>query len=99
MEGKHDLFVESIQQFIEENALEEDAHEMLTVMEYVEQNRMRDEVAHQNFLSKKQVLELKNEMNKKSEFIFKLKGKNYELWKPAKMKLSKHMKEVLEKTT
>ena len=58
---------------------------------------MRDEVAHQNFLSKKQVLELKNDMNKKSEFIFKLKGKNYEVWKPAKIKLTKDMKEVLEK--
>ena len=38
-------------------------------------------------------------MNEKSEFIFKLKGKNYELWRPQKIQFSKGMKETLEKTT
>lgn len=72
---------------------------MLSIPEFIEQNRMRDIVAHENFLCKKQVVSLKNEMNEKSAFIFKLKGKNYELWKPQKMQFSKGMKETLEKTT
>ena len=57
---------------------------------------MRDQVAHENFLCKKQVHELKMDMNEKSEFIFKLKGKNYELWKPQKLKISKETKDALE---
>lgn len=60
---------------------------------------MRDAVAHANFLSKKNIVELKNDMNEKSEFIFKLKGKNYDLWRPEKIKFNATMKEALEKTT
>ena len=59
---------------------------------------MRDAVAHANFLSKKNIVELKNEMNEKSEFIFKLKGRNYNLWQPEKLRMNSTMKEVLEKT-
>ena len=59
---------------------------------------MRDAVAHANFLSKKNIVELKNEMNEKSEFIFKLKGTKYDLWKPERLKMNNTMKEVLEKT-
>lgn len=62
---------------------------MLNVLDYIAQNRMRDAVAHQNFLSKQQVMELKDEMNLKSEYIFKLKGKNYDIWKPSRMAMSK----------
>lgn len=69
------------------------------MLEYITQNKMRDAVAHANFLSKKNIVELKNEMNEKSEFIFKLKGNNYELWRPDKIRMNKTMKEVLGKTT
>ena len=62
---------------------------MLSVLDYIAQNRMRDTVAHQNFLSKKQVLELKDDMNVKSEYVFKLKGKNYDIWKPSRLIMSK----------
>ena len=62
---------------------------MLSVLEYIAQNKMRDAVAHQNFLSKKQIVELKDEMNLKSEYIFKLKGKNYDLWKPSKLTMNR----------
>ena len=55
-------------------------------------------MAHANFLSKKNIVELKNEMNEKSEFIFKLKGTKYDLWKPERLKMNNTMKEVLEKT-
>ena len=37
-------------------------------------------------------------MNEKSEFIFKIKGKNYKLWKPEGIKYTKDMKTVLDKT-
>ena len=55
-------------------------------------------MAHANFLSKKNIVALKDEMNEKSEFIFKLKGRNYELWKPERIRMNTTMKEVLEKT-
>lgn len=72
---------------------------MLSVEEYIENIRLETKVAYKNFLSPKQILELKSEMNARSEFIFKIKGKNYKLWKPNELKLTKDMKDVLEKTT
>jgi hypothetical protein len=98
MNKKHDLLTEAIQQYKEETELADDPEEILSVPEYITQNKMRDAVAHANFLSKKNIVLLKNEMNEKSEFIFKLKGRNYELWKPERLRMNSTMKEVLEKT-
>ena len=72
---------------------------MLSVQEYLENIKLETKVAYENFLSPKQILELKSEMNSKSEFIFKIKGKNYKLWKPNDLQLTKDMKDVLDKTT
>lgn len=99
MEKNHEYLAEAIIQYKEEGELEEDPLEMLDVRDYIAQNKMRDAVAHQNFLSKKQIIELKDEMNLKSEYIFKLKGKNYDIWKPSRLTMSKQMVEVIEKTT
>ena len=60
---------------------------------------MRDAVAHQNFLNKKSVAEFKDEMNEKSVHIFKIKGKDFKIWKPDRLIMSKQMKDVIEKTT
>ena len=38
-------------------------------------------------------------MTQNSEYVFKLKGKDYQVWKPDKLIVSKQMKEVLGKTT
>ena len=92
-------WIQAISKYIEEAALEDNPAEMLTVVEYLENIKLETKVAYQNFLSPKQIIELKNEMNEKSEFIFKIKGKNYKLWKPENIKYTKDMKEVLEKTT
>ena len=99
MERNFSLLHEAIIQYREEGDLEEDPAEMLSVLEYITQNKMRDAVAQQNFLCKKQIVELKEEMNSKSEYIFKLKGKNYDLWKPSKLTMNRQMVEVIEKTT
>ena len=96
----HDsCWIAAIEKYIEESALADIADEMLSVQEYIENIRLETKVAYQNFLSPKQILELKSEMNAKSEFIFKIKGKNYKLWKPNELQLTKDMKDVLEKTT
>ena len=92
-------WIQAISKYIEEAALEDNPAEMLTVAEYLENIKLETKVAYQNFLSPKQIMELKNEMNEKSEFIFKIKGKNYKLWKPEVIKYTKDMKEILEKTT
>jgi hypothetical protein len=63
MKRNHELMTEAILQFREETDLNDDPEEMLTILEYVSQNKMRDAVAHANFLSKKNIVELKNDMN------------------------------------
>ena len=96
----HDsCWIAAIEKYIEESALADIADDMLSVREYIENIRLETKVAYENFLSPKQILELKSEMNAKSEFIFKIKGKNYKLWKPNELQLTKDMKDVLEKTT
>ena len=99
-QGEHDgCWIAAIEKYIEEAALADLADEMLSVEEYIENIRLETKVAYKNFLSPKQILELKSEMNARSEFIFKIKGKNYKLWRPNELKLTKDMKAVLEKTT
>jgi len=51
------------------------------MLEYIDNFKRHERVAHQNFLNPKEIVSLKNELNERSEFIFKLKGKNYKIWK------------------
>lgn len=61
MDKKFCYLQESLTQYIEEGELQEglpiqdqeNPDEMLNVVEFIAQNKMRDAVAHQNFLSKK----------------------------------------------
>lgn len=71
-----------------------DPNEMKTISEYIDISKKNDKVVLHNFLSKREILNLKTDMNKKSEFVFKIKGKNYKVWQPSKLKVSKNLQQA-----
>ena len=66
--------------------------------DYIEHTKYKEQFEYNNFFDPKQIVDLKTQMTSNSEFIFKLKGKQYKLWRPDKFVLTKTLKDVLEKT-
>ena len=93
-------WMNAIDQFIEETQgqLDDSVEDDLNMDDYIQHYKHREAFEFTHFFAPKQVLDLKTDMNDNSEFIFKLKGKQYNLWKPDKLVITKALRDVFEKT-
>ena len=92
----HDAsWLEAIKVFKMDQQIEEldfvDMHDYLQII------RKNDKINKENFLDPKEISGLKLEMNQKSEFIMKLKGRNYKVWKPSRFNMAKDIRGMIAK--
>ena len=95
---EQERWIGAIDSLIEELSGVDDSKSEDHPMEYyLDHTKHKELFDHSHFFDPKNIQELKTEMVDNSEFIFKIKGKHYKLWKPDKLVLTKALRDVFEK--
>ena len=72
--------------------------EWLDFESYIAQNKLKEDTQHENFTCKRQITRIKDELLEESQYVLRLKGKNYKMWKPSRPRLSRAVKDVVDQT-
>ena len=95
MKTHNESWLEAIKVFKMDQQIEE--MDLIDMHEYISAIKKNDKINQENFLDPKEISGLKLEMNQKSEFIMKLKGKNYKIWKPSRFNISRDIRGMIAK--